>query len=67
VSPAASADSARALGAAGGVSLEAVLHLAHLHARGDPGPWFGGAPRHRAGECWSEVALDGGPLGMRSS
>jgi hypothetical protein len=60
-------DSARTLGAAGGVDLEAVLHLAHLHARGDPGPWFGDASRQRAGERWSEVALDGEPLGMRSS
>jgi hypothetical protein len=67
VRQAASTDSARTLGAAGGVDLETVLHLAHLHARGDPGPGFGGAPRQRAGERWSEVALDGEPLGMRSS
>src|SRR6266566_8174208 len=63
-SQAASADSAGTPRAAGGVDLEAVLHLAHLHARGDAGPWFGGAPRQKAGERWSEVALDGEPLGM---
>jgi hypothetical protein len=67
VSQAASTDSAGTLGAVGGVDLEAILHLAHLHARGHPGPWFGGAPCQRAGERWSEVALDGEPLGMRSS
>ena len=59
-----SIDSARTLGAAGGVDLEAVLHLAHVHPR--PRPWFGGDPRQRAGERWWEVALDGEPLGMRS-
>jgi len=37
-SQAASTDSARTSGATGGVDLEAILHLAHLHARGDPGP-----------------------------
>jgi hypothetical protein len=50
-----------------GVLPAQLLHLAHLHARGDPGAWFGGAPGQRAGERWSEVALDGEPLGMRSS
>ena len=38
VSQAASTDVARTLGAAGGVDLEAVLHLAHLHARGTQAP-----------------------------
>jgi hypothetical protein len=67
----------RTLGAAGGVDLEAVLHLAHLHARGTQAPsWVvplawqipaAVSPRQRAGERWSKVALDGEPLGMRSS
>jgi hypothetical protein len=35
VSQAASTDSARTPGTAGGVDLEAVLHLAHFHARGN--------------------------------
>jgi hypothetical protein len=67
VSQAASTDSARTLGATGGVDLEAILHLAHLHARGDPGPGpvvpLAKGPVS-AGRRWP---LDGEPLGMRSS
>ena len=67
MSQAASTDSARTLGSTGGVDLEAILHLAHLHARGDPGPGSVVPLAKRAGERWSEVALDGEPLGMRLS
>jgi hypothetical protein len=68
VSQAASTDSARTLGAACGVDLEIVLHLAHLHAGVDPGPLgsvVGRSPK--VSERWSEVALDIELLGMRPS
>lgn len=73
----ATTDAARTLGAAGGVDLEAVLHLRAFTPE-DPGPLVGWCPspgqiptavtpRQRAGERWSKVALDGEPLGKRSS
>jgi hypothetical protein len=64
VSQAASTDSARTPGAVYDVDLEVVLHLAHLHAGVDPGPWVRRwAARQRVSERSSAVALDIEPLG----